>query len=46
MFGRHWTRVSKNLAKLGHDSDTGAVYKASGCKAEIIAVSMQIGTRR
>lgn len=44
MFDRHWTRVSKNLAKLGHNSDTSALYKALGCKAEIIAVSMQIGT--
>ena len=44
MFDRHWTTVSKNLAKLGHNSDTSALYKALGCKADIIAVSMQIGT--
>ena len=33
MFDHHWTRVSKNLAKPGHNSDTRALYKALGCKA-------------
>ena len=44
-FDLHWTRVGKDLATLGHSRDTSVLNKALGCKAEIVAVSMQIGTR-
>ena len=44
MFDLHRTRVSKYLATLGHNNGNSVLYKALGCKAETVAVSMQIGT--